>query len=387
MKIIHTSDWHLGQTLYDYDRFEEHSAMLAQLTDLVAGHRPDALVLSGDVFHTSQPSATVQRMFADALLAIRRASPDTEIITIAGNHDSPSRHDIFTSPWRALGVHTFGFIDRECPASQIVELPGKGFIAVVPYVHERSLPEGYFRQVLEAVEQPNTDNLPVVLMAHTTVTGCDFTGHTSADERSVGGIDAISLDELGEGYDYVALGHIHRPQTLAGSRARYCGTPVPVTFDETCPHSVSLVEIGAHGQLPAITLLDIANPWPLVTLPSHGYASPEECLALLEEFPADRQAYIRLNIEVKPGCHLTGITQQARRICNGKQARFCLVNPLRSGATTERHAAMSVAELHDIDPLDMARRYANDIKTPLTDEQAEMLRQVIDAVHLDESAR
>ena len=101
MKILHTSDWHLGHTLYNYDRTEEQQDMLKQMVDIVVEQKPDVFLLCGDVYHTSQPSASVQTMLANALVRIHDAHPQMAIIMTAGNHDSGSKHEIFRIPWQA----------------------------------------------------------------------------------------------------------------------------------------------------------------------------------------------------------------------------------------------------------------------------------------------
>ncbi len=155
MKILHTSDLHLGHTLYGYDRTEEHEAMLRAIEAAVATHRPDALIISGDIFHISQPSAAVQRMFSESIARIHRMSPDMTTIAIAGNHDSPSRHEVFRTPWRELNVYAIGLPDTECPENHIIEVPGKGFIIAVPYVYSRNLPEGFYQSLLALTAEKN----------------------------------------------------------------------------------------------------------------------------------------------------------------------------------------------------------------------------------------
>ena len=127
------------------------------------------------------------------------------------------------------------------------------------------------------------EDLPVVMIAHATVKGCDFRGHDHATEYAVGGIDSLELEEMGEGYDYLALGHIHHEQFVHSGKhnVRYSGTPLPVSFDESYPHSVSIVEIGKHGDTPTVEQIGIRNPHPLVTLPTDGLATWEEAKALL----------------------------------------------------------------------------------------------------------
>ena len=101
MKVLHTSDWHLGHTLYNYDRSEEQQAMLDQIARIVAERQPDLFLLCGDVYHTTQPTAATQQLFINALMRIREAAPAMRILLLAGNHDSATRHEIFRTAWEA----------------------------------------------------------------------------------------------------------------------------------------------------------------------------------------------------------------------------------------------------------------------------------------------
>ena len=109
MKLIHTSDWHLGHTLYNYDRTEEQQAFLQQLAEIVEREQPDALLVSGDVYHYSSPSASVQKMYTEAMLEIHRRCPSMTIVVTAGNHDSSSKLEITQSLWESFGLH----VDRK----------------------------------------------------------------------------------------------------------------------------------------------------------------------------------------------------------------------------------------------------------------------------------
>ena len=113
MKLIHTSDWHLGHTLYNYDRTEEQQAFLQQLAEIVEREQPDALLVSGDIYHYSSPSASVQKMYTEAMLEIHQRCPSMTIVVTAGNHDSSSKLEITQSLWESFGLHVVGSIQRE----------------------------------------------------------------------------------------------------------------------------------------------------------------------------------------------------------------------------------------------------------------------------------
>ena len=384
MKILHTSDWHLGHTLYNYDRTEEQEAMLRQITGIVSREKPDAFLLCGDVYHTPQPSAAVQTMFNNAIVSIHKACPEMTIVVTAGNHDSPTKHEIFSTPWKAFGVHAIGNVSKDSPRSHIIEIPGKGYIVAMPYAYERNIPEGFFQQLLDEASAINQENLPVVMTAHLTLRGCDYTGHDNATEYTVGGIDTYEAEQIGEGYDYLALGHIHRPQFVHTGRhnVRYSGTPLAVSFDESYPHSVSIVEIERHGSRPEVRTIEISNPHPLVTLPRDGYAAWEEAKGLLAAFPNDIPAYIRLNVAVDDYLP-TEANMEAAALAEDKQCRFCCINAKRNVAISTAAKALTVQEFQAEAPIDIARRFAADTGRDFDAEMEGIFREAMEMVKED----
>ena len=382
MKILHTSDWHLGHVLYNFDRTEEQEAMLLKMADIVREEKPDVFLVSGDVYHTSQPSAAVQTMFANAIVRIHDANPKMPIIITAGNHDSSSKHEIFRIPWEALHVYTIGSIPAEQRDDLIIEIPDKGFVIAVPYVNERNLPKGLYQELLDDVAERNTQGLPVIMTAHTTVRGCDFTGNDTTTEYTVGGIDYYDLNELGSGYDYMALGHIHRAQFVHGSnhRARYSGTPIPISFDEQYSHSVSIVEINEHGDQPKVREIEIQTQRPLVTLPAKGTATWEEAKTLLADFPDDVEAYIRLNVEVENFLPAEA-NNEAHMLTKNKKCKFCLINVKRKESSQSDIKTMTVQEFQAEHPIDIAKRYAKDKGIDFTEDMEAMFKEVLEDIN------
>ena len=397
MKILHTADWHLGQIFYGHDRTEEQRAMLDRLAAIVAHEQPDALLVSGDVFHTAMPTAAARRLYVDGLLALRAACPTMRIVIAAGNHDSASRLEADRRLWQLADVTVVGGLARLAlgapdPVRHIVELPGKGYIVALPHVYGGNIPAPpelprddrfawLLRLLAEEVARHNTASLPVVLMAHAAIAGSDFTGHDN-----VGLLDTISVAALGDAWDYVALGHIHRPQSLEGTdgRVRYSGTPLAVSFDEQCEHSVSIVTLDGHTA-PTVTTRRIVSPWPLHTIPADP-APLTEAFQVLADFPADRQAYLRLNIlatEPLPG----NIRDRAAQVAAPKLARLCDIAVTRPEASTAADALpqLTAAQLRTQSPLDVARYHMAAKGTPLTTEQEELIAQVLNDINTEDS--
>lgn len=224
MKFIHTSDWHIGSQLYGFDRLEEQGIVLDNIINLAKENEVDALLVCGDVFDTTQPSTAAQHLLASKLIRLRDLMPEIEIIATSGNHDSATRHEALAPVWLEAGVKMIGtFRSADNFSHNIIEIPGKAFVAAVPYVNDRFMPDGAWQGILDAVRERNREGLPVILMAHLTVAGADWGSHDRYDNY-VGGIEIRTLDALGHGYDYLALGHIHTPQAI-GRNARYSGSP------------------------------------------------------------------------------------------------------------------------------------------------------------------
>lgn len=398
MKILHTSDWHLGHTLYNYDRSREQQAFLKQLTRIVTEEMPDAMVVSGDIYHYSTPSASTQKMYTDGMLEIHRACPGMTIVVTAGNHDSSSKLEIDSSLWKHFGVKVVGNIERNQEEvnleKHIVEVRNdrgilKGYIIAVPHVYPQNFPildtetpreerqARFFQALQDEVEKMNAERLPVVLMAHLSIEGSDQTGH----DETVGGIEYVPISAMGEGYDYLALGHIHCPQNIKGSRhcARYCGTPLPVSFDEAYPHSVSIVEIQGE-KAPQIKTIEIENPMPLITLPKKA-VDFEEAIKLLEEYPDDKPAYIRLNVLIKdylaPDCN-----ERASNAVKGKNCKFCYIKPNREKHTSDDETKhISIQEMQEMSPLEIAKLYFKEAEGEEMDEElCELMNSVVQKV-------
>ncbi len=376
MKILHTGDWHLGQDFFHQNRTDEYVDFFRQLREVVRAERPDALLVCGDVYHTAVPSNQIQRLYTDSLLSIHEACPEMEIIVTAGNHDSASRLEVDRALWSRLHVHVHGTLHRNEAREiilddHIIELKEKGFVVAVPYVYPQNLPaaaEGeerhaaFFRSLLHSVAQRNTQQLPVVLMAHLTAccsdTHCDVTGHHFDTDEELGGLQYVDLAPLQGLCNYMALGHIHHPQGVPASsnRLRYSGSPLAVHFDEAYTHSVTVVELNGDRE-PQVRLVEITPLRPPLTLPSLPLPF-DEALDLLSAFPSDEEAYIRLHVYSDSGLPVDCMEQAQQRV-EGKRCRFCTfkVKEGRRRQQTDAMESMTPEELSNDTPASVAARY------------------------------
>lgn len=409
MKIIHTSDWHLGQAFYNYDRSDEHKDMLRQIVEIVGKEQPDALLVSGDIYHTGNPSNAAVEIYNKALLQMHLACPSMQIVVIAGNHDSAARLVVNNALWQHFKVSILGQVARNDDAAHtplydanIISIrDGQGdvlgYVAAVPHCYESNFPaddaslqreerlRAYFQGLLDYVGTLNASGKPVVVMAHLAVSGCNMAGHDA-----IGGMETKELAALGAGYDYLALGHIHSPQDL-DARVRYCGSPIPVNFGEMYQHSVSVVEV-EHGQEPIVRKHDIANIIPLVDFPTplpdadaqedkldadKRPLSYQDVLQRIEEFE-DRLCYMR--VVVKQDATFSALAEtRIAEIVKGKKVRVCKVQPFayktktsNDVAAPERH--LTKDELKNKSPLEIAEMFFRQRGIELTDKQRKMIQ-------------
>lgn len=396
MKVLHTSDWHLGATLYGHDRSADQKHMLNQIADIVKSEMPDVVLISGDVFDNGSPSAAAQTMLDEALMDMHRnGSNDMIIILTSGNHDSPSRHVAFRAVYSEVGVHTVGSstITSDSPIADlydqlVITIPGKGIIVAVPYINQRNLPEDFYARILQEVKLRNKEHLPVVMMAHLTVADSRFQGHENSDGRIVGGIESVDIDALGSGYDYLALGHIHCPQQWKQGSAivRYCGTPCAISFDENYPHSVTIADIPEAGKC-EVKEIELKPKTPLVTLGGPDGMTEEELLAILKDkdpdgvTPIPQGAYLRFNLALPEGkLYPDTVTPvHLAEVCNQQGYTYCLLNPIRhlrdTGDENFRH--LTVSDIRNISPIALAKEYAEKKGAIWTDELDSLLREAI----------
>lgn len=403
MKIIHTSDWHLGATLYSHDRLDDHREMLRQLTETVASEQPDAMLVSGDIFDNSSPSAAAERLLDSALMELADAGKrGMKIILTSGNHDSPSRHTTHSAVYSRLGIHTIGSAGitadtdiAEIADRFIIRVGEKGTVIAVPYINRRNMPEGLFDGLTDIVSREISPTLPTVMMAHLPVSRSVTTGHSDADERFVGGCENVEIDSLGHGYDYLALGHIHCPQqwNTGNAIARYCGTPLPISFDESYPHSVTIVELPAAGIIPTVTTVTLKPRRKLVTIGGPDGMDEEELTAALTDAASDLPdgTFIRLNLRLPEGtifprretiAHLSAL-------CGDLGLEYCTTNLLRSRRddAAALHTALTVSEMRDMTEEEIAAGLFRRKGLEWSDELAGQLAEAVAAVKADDNLK
>jgi exonuclease SbcD len=268
MRVLHTSDWHVGRMFHGRDLLADQEAVLGGLADLVADERVDVVVVAGDLYDRAVPSGEAVSACTRILDRIRSAG--ARLVITPGNHDSAPRLGAFAPFAEAGGLHlrtSVAELDRPvllADAHGPVALYGIPYLEPEPARHSLGIDAaGHAGVLTEAMCRVRKDlanrGARSVVLAHAFVTG----GAPSASERTiaVGGIEQVPMSVF-DGVDYVALGHLHGPQRLA-EHLRYSGSPLAYSFSEARHHkSVWLVDLDAHG-LAGVERRELPVPRPL----------------------------------------------------------------------------------------------------------------------------
>ena len=253
MKLIHLSDLHIGKRVNEISMLEDQEYILLQILQIIDDEKADAVLICGDVYDKSVPSAEAVTLFDDFLC--RLAQRKIPVLIISGNHDSPERLAFGNRLLELGGIHISPVYDGQVRSVTLTDEHGEAVFWLLPFIKpthvKRFYPEDGIESYTDAVRVA-LEKMPVdtskrnILLTHQFVTGsvtCD------SEELSVGGSDNVDAAVL-EAFDYVALGHIHGPQNIGSNRIRYCGTPLKYSFSESAHHtSVTLVNLGAKGSL------------------------------------------------------------------------------------------------------------------------------------------
>ena len=273
MRLLHTSDWHIGRSLHGADLLREQEEVLSGLADVVGAEAVDVVVVAGDVYDRAVPSADATGVLDRVIGRLLRAG--AAVVLTPGNHDSARRLGTFSGLLSAAGLHvratTAGLDEPVLLRDEHGEVAVYGLPYLEPEIarHELGVPGARSHEAVlaEAMERVRRDlflrpGARSVVLAHAFVGG----GVPSDSERDicVGGVDLVAAAVF-DGVDYVALGHLHRPQTLT-ERLRYSGSPLAYSFGEAGQEKqVWLVDLDATG-LAGVRALALPTPRPLTVL-------------------------------------------------------------------------------------------------------------------------
>lgn len=258
MKLLHLSDLHLGKRVNEFSMLEDQRYILTKIVNIIDEEAPDAILIAGDVYDKSVPSAEAVELFDEFL--VRLAKRNLQVFVISGNHDSAERLAFGGRLMDVSGIHLSPVYDGTLTPYLLSDEYGTVEVYLLPFLKpahvRRFFPdetvETYtdaLRTALSAAKVSQENR--TVLVTHQFVTGAE---RSESEELSVGGAENVDASVF-DGFDYVALGHIHRPQRIGSDRLRYCGTPLKYSFSEASHEkSVTVVELKEKGDLTVRTV-------------------------------------------------------------------------------------------------------------------------------------
>ena len=392
MKIIHTADWHIGQTFFDYDRKAEHTVFLNWLKKQVNTLSVDILLVAGDIFDSPNPSAESQKLYYHFLRDITAENPDLQIIIIAGNHDSAARLEAPNPLLETMNVTVRGIVKRKENGeidfdNLIIPLNKGGYCLAVPFLRQGDYPdsntytEGVQAMYHALFKQINDKEKPIIALGHLQATGSEISQNDRAERTIIGGLECISPDAFVDAITYTALGHLHRSQKVSGrENVRYAGAPLPMSFAEKKnKQGVILITI---NEKTVIEKLEFDAPVKLMSIPKQP--SPlTEVLAEIENLPKGEidNSSPFLEIKVLVTEPEPSLRNQIEKALEGKAVKLARIEATTDHDETKGRV-ISYDELQKINPLDMAtnifkRKYGgNDLPDGLLKLLQEVIREV-----------
>ncbi len=253
MKLVHLSDLHIGKRLDEVSLLDDQKHILLQILKIIDEEKPHAVLIAGDVYDKSVPSAEAVTLFDEFLC--RLAAWNVTVLIISGNHDSPERLAFANRLLEQRHIHISPVYDGKIEPVTLTDENGEVDFWLLPFIKPVHVRRFYPDETIEsytdacrtAVEQMGIcKQRRNVLLTHQFVTGATL---CDSEELSVGGSDNVDASVF-EDFDYVALGHIHGPQNIGTPKIRYCGTPLKYSFSEANHHkSVTVVNLGPKGEL------------------------------------------------------------------------------------------------------------------------------------------
>jgi exonuclease SbcD len=406
LRLFHTSDWHLGQNLHGQERDFEHACFLDWLLGQLGLHRPDVLLIAGDIFDTVNPPLKAQERLYDFIISAHEQNPALTIVMIAGNHDSGSRIELPAPLMRRLRTHALGRVlwldDGQLDVERLlIPLPGAdgaiaGWCLALPFLRPAEvtgaqLGDDYLRGIgqvhewlIAAANAKRQPGQALVAISHAHMAG----GSVSEDsERSliIGNAEALPASLFDASVSYVALGHLHKPQRVNGEeRIRYCGSPIPLSFSEI-GYQHQILDVQLDGE----TLVSVESRLipRAVNLQRLEAAPLAEILKQLANLPdidllAETQRQPWLEVRVRLDEPQPDLRQQVENALQGKAVRLVRIAAEYAGpgASEDGHEERLI-ELDQLTPQELFSRawqesYGSEVDEQTLKDFAVLLQEV-----------
>lgn len=410
IRILHTADWHLGQTFFGYDRVEEHTHFLQWLARELKENKIDVLLIAGDIFDVSNPSAASQHMFYRFIRQVTEENPKLQLVVVAGNHDSAARLEAPLPLLQEMRTEIRGIVRRHEGEIDydhlIVELKNsegevEALCLAVPFLRQGDYPvvttdgnpyaEGVkelYARLQERALQRRKDGQALVAVGHLQATGSEIAERDFSERTIIGGLECVSPDAFTEQIAYTALGHIHKSQRVSGrENVRYAGSPLPMSFAEREYHHGVVIVTLAEGWAVEIEKREYIPLVGLLSVPRGKAATPEEVLEELAHLPlASEEAegeqterslhFPYLEIKVLLTEPEPMLRQQIEEVIADKAVRLArIVSVYRQAEENTLEEEVLAAGLQEMNPLQIVKATFENIYQSEMPEELERLFQ------------
>jgi exonuclease SbcD len=352
-RILHTSDWHLGQNFYGKSRADEHQQFLDWLLVQVSEHDIDAVIVAGDIFDTGTPPSYAREMYFDFIVNMHEKN--CQLIILAGNHDSVAMLGESKQLLSHLSCQVIASVSDNLE-EQIITLNNKkgkpgALLCAIPFIRPRDITsssagqsvkdkqqslqqaisehyQNLYQQAQEIAHVNNTEVLPIIATGHLTTVG--VTSSESVRDIYIGTLEAFPASAFPKA-DYIALGHIHRSQRVAKSdHIRYCGSPIALSFDEASQTKKVLIAEFDQAKLNQVIEQDIPCFQPLLMVKSKLEALTDDINRLVEELDysktlIENDKKIWLDIEINSAEYLQDLTPRIEALVKELPVEVLLV--------------------------------------------------------------
>lgn len=409
IRILHTADWHLGQTFFGYDRTQEHEHFLDWLAGVLTKNKIDVLIVAGDVFDVSNPSAASQQMFYRFIHRVTTENPRLQLVVVAGNHDSAARLESplpllqeMRTEIKGIVRKQNGKIDYEHLLVELKNAAGEveALCLAVPFLRQGDYPvvetegnpyaEGVkelYARLLKYALKKRTDGQALVAVGHLLATGSEIAEKDHSERIIIGGLESVSPESFPEQIVYTALGHIHKAQRVSGrENIRYAGSPLPMSFAEKHYHHGVVKVTLDEGWAVEIEKLEYTPLVRLLSIPATEAAAPDEVLDELRglELPED-EPMPYLEVKVKLSEPEPMLRQQVEEILEGKPVRLArIVSFYRQAAEGSVEEEVLTAGLQEMNPLQIVKAtFENSYQTEMPEELVNLFQEACRTINLE----
>lgn len=410
IRVLHTADWHIGQLFHEYDRSYEHQQFLDWLSATLLSEQVDVLLISGDVFDVSNPSAGSVKIFYSFLNRAVKQQPHLQIVVTAGNHDSAARLESPKPLLESSNIHIVGLVSKDqdgAVAYNSLTIPLRDregntgawciaapFLRIGDYPH---LPDSrdpyadgvaaFYQEAFAYAASQRTSGQAIIAMGHLHAQQAVVGDMDKSERLIMGGVEAIGASALHSDLRYVALGHIHKAQWISQKEhIRYSGSPLPMSFSEThYKHQVVLFDIEGDG-IKNLHTLPIPLSVSLLRIPSAPAPLTEvlTALELLQPFEGDQQTAPFLEVRILLDGPAPGLRHKVEAALGDKNYRLAKIDVRYPTPGTDAAESTRVhpEQLDELSPIEVFQKvYHHKFNCAVPEELQKLFVQVTEEVN------